>query len=168
MHRVCVSHHHHRLPSPLPPRSTRGRAQKGRRCQAQHMALSLGTTEVKAPAGPFSFLQGCAPPYPSVHTLSAHSTRTSGGWGEHTVAPRGRNEATGTVTPQSYAALLPTSRPLLQATSSTCDTTDSLMPHYPYTSPSPVCAAPPPALFPDVASKLGHEHDTRGHVGGRR
>lgn len=49
--------------------------------------------------------------------------------------------------------------PLLQATSCTCDTTDSLMLHYTYTSLS--LSAPLRAMFPDVASKLGHEHDTR-------
>ncbi len=50
---------------------------------------------------------------------------------------------------------------LLRATSCTCDTTDRLMLHYTYTSLS-LCASLA-AMFPDVASKLGHEHDTQTH-----
>lgn len=42
---------HPLTPPSLPPRATRGWAQKGRGCQAQHMALGLRTTEVEVPAG---------------------------------------------------------------------------------------------------------------------
>ncbi|MED6259892.1 hypothetical protein ATANTOWER_009718, partial [Ataeniobius toweri] len=51
-----------------------------------------------------------------------------------------------------------------QATPRTCDLTDSLMLHYPYTSLS--MSASLKAMFTYVASKLGHELDAHGHMKG--
>lgn len=109
-------------------------------------------------------LQG---PSASTHTHTPHSTHTSGGRGKHTVVPAGEVRRQGLrflrATLPFFPSLSSTSppSPLLQATSCTCDTTDSLMLHYTYTSLS--LSAPLRAMFPDVASKLGHEHDTRRH-----
>lgn len=89
------------LPPPLPhphptfpPLSERpeAEAQKGRGCQARHMALGLGTAEVEVPAGPFSSYKAVPtpPPFPNnTHTHTLCPTHTSGGRGKHTLAPLG-------------------------------------------------------------------------------
>lgn len=91
-----------------------------------------------------SALQGCR------HT---HTPWADGG--THTVVPEGEVRRQGLFFLRA-TLLFSTSSPLLLATPSTCDTTDSLMLHYPYTSLS--LSVPLPAMFPHVASKLGHEH----------
>lgn len=94
----------HRVPVPTsphlpPPRETRGQAQKGRGCQARHMALGLGTTEVEVPAGPFSFYKAVPPR--TTPPLDTHLRRM----GKAHSRPSGRSEAAGTAIPQSYTPL---------------------------------------------------------------
>lgn len=121
------------------------------------MALGLRTTEVEVPAGSFSSYKAVLP-----HANTAPTQQTPQADGESTQSSPRENEVMGTVIPQSCTPLflhLFSLSSLLQAMSCTRDTTDSLMLHYPYTSLS--LSALLKAMFPDVASKLGHEHGTR-------
>lgn len=129
------------------------------------MAPSLGTTEVEVPAGPFSFYKALlAPPLSPTHTHTALNTHLRRMGKAHS-RPSGRSDATGTLIPQSYtplSSLVSTSSPsplscglrpahVIGQTVSCCITHTPLCP----------LSAALRAMFPDVASKLGHEHDTR-------
>lgn len=112
--------------SPLPPGATRGRRRRYDPAKASTwLWVQQKSWTLQGP----SALRGCR------HTL----THTLGRRGKAHSGPRGRSEATGTVFPRSYTPLLHLFSSAA-GVSSTCDTTDSLMLHYPYTSLSP-CAA---------------------------
>lgn len=158
----------HLTPPSLPFRATRGRAQKGRGCQAQHMALGLGTTEVEVPAGPFSFYKAVRPPT-HTHPPTQHTPQADGESTQSSLREKwGDRDCDSSELHSPFLSLLHlfSVSSLLQAKSCTCDTTDSLMLHYTYTSMS--LSVSLQAMFPDVASKLGHEHDTRRHRRGWR
>lgn len=90
-----------------------------------------GDNRSRGPCRALQFLQGSNPPLPP--SAITHLRRMGKA---HSRPPR-RSEATGTVIPQSYAPLslhLSSFSSPPRATSCTCDTTDSLMLHYPYTS----------------------------------
>lgn len=154
------------LPSQIDPRP----GTEGTALPSTAHGSESGDNRSRGPCRALQLFTRLYPPTSGAHTLSPLNTHLGRMGRAHSSPPR-EERGDGDCDSSELCCAAPhlaSSSPLLEATSYTCDTTDSLMPHYPYTSPSPVCVAPPPALFPDVASKLGHEHDTRGHVRGRR
>lgn len=133
-----------------------------------------GDNRSRSPCRALQLLQGCTPLHTHTHshTLPPPTQQTPQADGESTQSSL--REKWGDRDCDSSELHSPFLSPLhlfsfsslLQATSCTCDTTDSLMLHYTYTSLS--LAATLQAMFPDVASKLGHEYDTRRHRKGWR
>lgn len=155
-----------RLPS-LPERPEAGHRREG---AAKHSTWLWvwGQQKSRSLQGPSAFTRL----YPPLHTHSQPTQHTPQADGESTQSSLreewGDRDCDSSELHSPFLSLLHlfSFSPLLQATSSTCDTTDSLMLHYTYTSLS--LSASLPAMFPDVASKLGHEHDTRRHRKGWR
>lgn len=167
----------HRVPLPSPPHPTFPPSQSDPRPGTEGTGLpstahgsGSGDSRSRGPCRALQLLQGCTPPPPKHTPLAQHTPRADGEsthssprekWGDGDCDSSELNSPF----PSLFSTSSSSSSPL-QAMSCTCDTTDSLMLHYPYTSLS-LCASLE-AMFPDVASKLGHEYDTRRHGKGWR
>lgn len=151
----------------LPSLTERPEAKHRGNGAAKHIAhgFGFGDNRSRDPCRALQLLQGSTTTHTYTHTYTLPTQHIPRAYGESTQCPPWENW--GDRDCNSSELYSPFSPPLLlllslQATLCTCYTTDSLMLHYPYTSLS--VSALLKAMFTDVASKVGHEHNTQRHM----